>query len=225
MNSRPYRLVRRQAAAEETRARIIAAARELLAAPDGFYRFTVDAVASQAVVARMTVYNQFGSKIGLLEALFDDLAARDLVGQLRAAFGRPEPGEALAGLVAAFGWFWHSDRMVIRRIRGLAAIDVDFELAVRARDERRREALRTIVDRFAERYNRPAPGARDEVIDVLHTLTSFDTFDNLAGATRSPEDVISLVCRLTYAVLELDAGESASGVPDNRARRRTRRCT
>src|SRR6202011_5201109 len=110
----------------------------------------------------------------------DDLAARGLVERRRAAFGRPEPGEALADLIAAFGSFWHSDRIVIRRIRGLAAIDVDFEQAVRARDERRREGVRTIVGRLAKKYNKPSPDAREEVIDILHTLTSFETFDNLA---------------------------------------------
>jgi AcrR family transcriptional regulator len=163
------------------------------------------------------VYNQFGSKTGLLEALFDDLAARGLVGRLRAAFGRPEPREALADLIAAFGGFWHSDRIVLRRIRGLASIDADFEQAVRARDERRREGLRTLIGRFAAKYNRPSLDAREEVINLLHTLTSFETFDNLAGATHSPEDVVPLVCRLAHAVLEGDQDESASGVPDLRS--------
>src|SRR6516225_3805070 len=112
MNPRTYRLGRRQATVAQTRARIVAAARALLATPGGFSEFTVDAVASQAGVARMTVYNQFGSKMGLLEALFDDLAARGLVARLRAAFGRPDPREALDELIAAFGGFWHSDRIV-----------------------------------------------------------------------------------------------------------------
>lgn len=210
MKPRPYRLGQRRTAVEQTRARVVAAARALLAAPDGFSGFTVDAVAGRAGVARMTVYNQFGSKMGLLEALFDDLAARGLVGRLRAAFGRPEPREALAELIAAFGGFWQADRVVIRRIRGLAVIDGDVDRAVRARDERRREALRTIIGRFAEKYHLPSPAAQDEVINVLHTLTSFETFDNLAGASHSPEDVVPLVCRLARAVLQLDEGESAS---------------
>jgi len=225
MSPRPYRFGQRQTAVEQTRARIVAAARALLAAPDGFSGFTIDAVAGQAGVARMTVYNQFGSKMGLLEALFDDLAARGLVARLRAAFGRPEPGEALDEVIAAFGGFWHSDRVVIRRIRGLAAIDADFEQAVRARDERRREALRTVLGRFAEKYGQPPPGARDEVTDVLHTLTSFETFDNLAGTTRSPEEVVPLVCRLTRAVLRPDDGASASTVGGIRSRSRPKPCT
>jgi AcrR family transcriptional regulator len=195
---RPYRLGQRQTASEQTRARIVSAARELLAAPGGFAGFTVDAVAAQAGVARMTIYNQFGSKIGLLEALFDALAERGLVERLRAAFARSDPREALRELIAAFGGFWHSDRIVIRRIRGLAALDADFEQAVRAREERRREGLRTILSRLG-----PPAATRDEVIDVLHTLTSFETFDNLAGADRTPEEVVPLVCRLAGAVLKL----------------------
>jgi AcrR family transcriptional regulator len=220
MNPRPYRLGQRQTAVERTRARIVAAARALLAAPDGFSGFTVDAVAEQAGVARMTVYNQFGSKIGLLEALFDDLAARGLVGRLMVAFGRPEPREALTDLIAAFGGFWQSARIVIRRIRGLAAVDVDFERAVGARDERRREAFRTILGRLAEKYHKPSADALNEATDILHTLTSFETFDNLAGATRTPEEVVPVVCQLVNAVLQLDQGRPATGSPKTRPKRR-----
>jgi AcrR family transcriptional regulator len=206
MGKRPYRLGQRQASAQRTRSRIIAAARRLLAARKGISVFTVDAVASKAGVARMTVFNQFGSKRGLLEALFDELAARGLVERLRTAFCRLEPWEALDEFIAAFGGFWSSDRIVIRRIRGLAAIDPDFERGLRARDERRREGLRAIVGRLAESYNKPSADKHAEVIDLLHTLTSFETFDNVAGPTRSPDEVVPLVCRLAHAAAELGEG-------------------
>ncbi|MGH2353459.1 MAG: TetR/AcrR family transcriptional regulator [Chloroflexota bacterium] len=205
MSPRPYRLGRRQAAATQTRARIVAAARELLATSGGVAGFSIDAVGVQAGVARMTVYYQFGSKRGLLEALFDDLAARGEIGErLPAAFSRPEPLGALAALVAAFAHFWASDRLVIRRLRSLAALDTEMEQGLRARDERRRQGLRVIVGRLAARYGRPAPEAIDETVDVLHMLTSFESFDSLAGATRSPEDVAPVVLRLARAVLGLD---------------------
>ena len=74
MSPRPYRLGQRQATTDQTRTRILAAARELLAAAGGIAGFTVEAVARHADVSRMTVYYQFGSKAGLLEALFDQLA-------------------------------------------------------------------------------------------------------------------------------------------------------
>jgi AcrR family transcriptional regulator len=50
----------------------------------------------------MTVYYQFGSKAGLLEALLDDLAARGEIGErLARAFQRPDARAVLAGFVAA----------------------------------------------------------------------------------------------------------------------------
>ena len=87
MAPRPYNLGQRQASAEETRRRIVAAARDLLADESGPPGFTVDTVARRAGVARMTVYHQFRSKRGVLEALFDDLANRGLMPHLRPAFG------------------------------------------------------------------------------------------------------------------------------------------
>src|SRR5712691_10076273 len=69
MSPRPYQLGQRKAASEQTRARILAAVRALLMAPDGYSRFSIETVARQADVARMTVYHQFGSKLGLLEGL------------------------------------------------------------------------------------------------------------------------------------------------------------
>jgi AcrR family transcriptional regulator len=217
MCPRPYRAERRKEAAQQTRARIITAARELLSAGGGLSGFTVDAVASQAGVARMTVYYQFGSKGGLLEALFDDLAARGLVERLRPALCLPVPLDALDGLVAAFAGFWASDRLVLRRVRALAALDPDFEQAVRARDERRREHLRTILGRLRKGEGRAREGPLDKAVDVLHTLTSFEFFDGLAGTTSGPEEVVALVRRLARAALGLD--NRTTGRPRPRGRR------
>ncbi len=111
MSPRPYRLGQRQVTTEQTRARIIAAARELLVASDGFSGFSIDAVARKADVARMTVYHQFGSKIGLLEALSDSLAAHGGMEHLADAFRRPEPLDALDEYITVFGRFWSADRL------------------------------------------------------------------------------------------------------------------
>lgn len=54
------------------RSAILRAARELFVA-DGFDRTSVDAVAARAHVSKRTVYDYFGDKQNLLEAVFDEL--------------------------------------------------------------------------------------------------------------------------------------------------------
>src|SRR5207237_9140001 len=81
-------------------------ARELLTARAGAEPFSVEAVARRARVARMTVYHQFGSRRGLLEALFDSFAAgAELPAHLAAVFPRPDTLDALAAVVAVFARF------------------------------------------------------------------------------------------------------------------------
>ena len=199
MSPRAYRLGQRQAAVEQTRARIFKAARALLSAEGGVADFSVDAVARQAGVARMTVYYQFGSKRGLLEALFDDLAARGGMAGIAAVFHEPEPLAALHTLIAVFARFWATDRVIMRRVRSMAALDPELEQAVRNRDGWRRNHCRTVAGRLAERHGRPAPDRMDEVVDIWHTLTSFETFDTLAGEGRPIEAVAPAVERLARA--------------------------
>ena len=206
MSPRPYRLGQRQMATEQTRARILTAARELLLTSDAFSGFSIDAVARQADVARMTIYHQFGSKIGLLEALSDFLAAYGGMEQLANAFRQPDPLDALDIFITVFSRFWNSDRLVTRRLRALSALDSDFEQVVRARDERRREGLCVIMQRLVEKYGRPAPEAVDEMVNILFTLLSFENFDTLAGPMRSIEEVTPVVQRLARAALGLDEG-------------------
>jgi AcrR family transcriptional regulator len=200
---RTYRLGQREEASEQTRSRILAAARELLMAPSGFSSFSMDAVARRADVARMTVYHQFGSKIGLLEAICDSLAASGGMEQMAAAFSRPDPQEALDEYIAVFGRFWQSDRILTRRLRGLAALDPDFEQVIRARDERRRQGLRVILARLGEGHGQQEAVGSDQVIDILYTLIAFEFFDTLAGPARSLEDVVPLVAQLAHAALGL----------------------
>jgi AcrR family transcriptional regulator len=219
MSPRPYRLGQRQASVEATRARILAAARNLLAGDADISAFTVDMVAHHAGVARMTVYYQFDSKRGLLEALSDMLATRGLVGPLRDAFTRPDPVEQLDGVVNAFCGFWASDRVVIRRLHSLAALDREIGQSIHARDRRRRDLLRTICDRLAAAGRAPAPG--DAELDILHTLTSFEVYDMLAGMSRSEAETAQIVARLVRH--ELCVAAASAAPPATRPRRRSSR--
>jgi AcrR family transcriptional regulator len=199
MAPRAYNLGQRQISADQTRRRIVEAARDLLADESGPPGFTVEAVARRAGVARMTVYHQFRSKRSVLEALFDDLANRGLMPHLRPAFSEPSPARALEIVIAAFTAFWESDRIVLRRARALAALDLEVAESVRERDEMRREHLRKVLVRLL-----PGSGSKTltDTIDVLHMLTSFETFDALASAGRTREEATRIIRRLAAAQLE-----------------------
>src|SRR2546425_10343788 len=194
MTPRPYRLGRRQAAVDRTRARILTAARALLVAR-GNTDFSIEAVARRARVTRATVYQRFGSRPKLLEALFDDLALRGGMRDLADAFRHPDPEEALARFVTTFGRFWTAHRPIHRRLLALGTLDAGLERTLRARQEWRRQGLRVIVGRIRE--------APDETVDLLFALTSFQTFDVLAGPTRTPAEVAPIVLRGARTILEL----------------------
>src|SRR5579859_4577840 len=187
MSPRPYRLGQRQAAIDETRARVIAAARELLVSADPG-NFSIDAVAQHADVSRATVYYQFRSKAGLLEALFDSLGASGGMAGLADAFRRDDPLAALDEYIMVFGRFWGSDQVLHRRLRGLAALDPDLGEALRVRQEWRRRGAATLITRLTT--------------DLLFTVTSFETFDTLAGA-GTPQAAVSLIQHLAHAALTL----------------------
>ncbi|HKD10896.1 MAG TPA: TetR/AcrR family transcriptional regulator [Thermoanaerobaculia bacterium] len=200
MCPRPYRLGRRLAAGEKTRAQIVAAARKVLMAPEGPAAFSIDAVAHEAGVSRMTVYYRFESRRGLLEALFDDLAARGRMDRLAGAFRHADPVEALSEFIGVFTGFWASGRLLIRRLHGMGTMDPELGRALRAREERRRHGLDVLVRRIAERRSLPPSMTPEDVVDLLFALTSFETFDALVSGKRRPRDVAALIRRLATFV-------------------------
>ncbi len=183
MSPRPYQLGKRQAHVDEGRRRVLDAARELLGDASAYSGFTVEAVAKRADVARATVYYQFGSKTGLLEAVCDDLAEAGHMDDLGQVFANPDPVGALRGYIAAFGRCWAADRPVMRRLRALAALDPEVEAVIAARNERMRQGL-----------------------SVLHAVISFEAFDSIAGRDRDLADILPLVTALAEAVIGLRSG-------------------
>jgi AcrR family transcriptional regulator len=203
MSPRPYRLGKREEVIGQGRRRILDAARELLSVANAYPGFTVDAVARRADVARATVYYQFGSKAGLLEAVCDDLAEAGGMGDLAQVFTSSAPQAAIHGFIAAFAGFWEADRIVMRRLRALAALDPDVGTVIAARDQRRREGLRVLVSHLPASTG----SAAEQRVQMLYALTSFEIFDMLARPDRDLADVLPVVTRLAEAVLSIQAQE------------------
>src|SRR2546429_3820403 len=157
MSPRPYRLGKREAAANETRLRILEATRQVLAAEEES-DLGMEYIARRADVSRLTIYYQFKSRPGLLEALYDHLAARGNMQQMAQVFHEPDPSKALEKLIGTFVSFWSSDPVVIRRLRAMGALDEEIGAGIRARDSRRVHAAGEILRRLAisqRRKHRP----------------------------------------------------------------------
>ena len=186
MSPRAYKSPRRDAAASATRERIVAAAAAILGAADGIRKFSLDAVANKAGVTRLTVYNQFGSRRVLMEAVFDERAERGGLFRIVEAMQDPDPQAALLRIIGIFCDFWSSDPGTMRLLHAAGASDAEFAESVHERNERRRSVLSAIVRRLAA-GRAPPPKALGNLVDVLFALTSFAFFGQLTAGKRSAE--------------------------------------
>ena len=201
--ARSYRMGQREAAMDETRARVLAAAREVILGENALSGFSMELVARQAGVTRVTIYNRFGSKHGLLEALFDDMGRRGRLGEkLPETFSRPDALEALQLYITAFCEFWGSERLMNRRLRAFSILDKEFATAVESRFERRRYALENLLSRLSEHGIQSSLTEHEELLQTLLALTGFEFYDVLAGE-RSPQEVAPIVFQLVLVTLGL----------------------
>jgi AcrR family transcriptional regulator len=181
---RDYRLGRRQDSADRSRLRILAAARELL--ETGEAPPSVARVAGLAGVSRVTVYNHFGSRAGLVDALRGTLDPAGAPARLA-----PEPKAALRGRIQAACARFAGAPGLHRRLlpsgrRGPEAVEGDRVLAeaLAARDELR-----------------PGCSIR-EAADSIGLLCSFPAFDALHGdGRRSPSAVGDILMRMAGGFL------------------------
>ncbi len=163
----------------------------------------MEAIARRADVSRLTLYYQFKSRPGLLEALYDHLAMRGNMRNLAQAFHEPDPSVALEKLVRAFVGFWSSDPVVIRRLRGMAVLDPDIDQGIRARDARRKHIAREILGRVVlAGMKKLTAEQQDTAADVLSMLTSFESDEALATAGHSNSKIVATITRIARVAVD-----------------------
>jgi AcrR family transcriptional regulator len=200
MPTRRYVSPIRERAAAEKRVRVVDAASRLLREQADVASFSLDAVAKAAGVTRLTVYNQFGSRRGLLEAVFDERARQGGLGRIAEAMAMSDPRAGLDRLVEIFCDFWGGDPAV-GRLHAATALDPEFAAAVAERNERRRRAISVLAERLSRKRNQDAGSLRDAV-DLMFALTSHAMFDMLrAGRTDDA------VCRLVKSACAAALGK------------------
>jgi len=167
---------------DRTRDSILAAAKALVS-EHGAAGLSVGAVARRAGVARVTVYNRFGSKARLLEALAPPPSMRP------EADAEGDPREALLARLDQACSKWASDPALFRQ---LGRLDSDHD---QERDRRLAERLAT-GDAL-----RPGCSIR-EAEEVIGALASFDLFDRLhRDGRRTPAAVAAILQRMASGIL------------------------
>ena len=202
MSPRPYRLGAREAAVDDTRRRILDAARALFSSA-GFHGASLDKMAARADVARATVYHHFGSKLGLLDALMLDTQERAGMNQLaRIEAEQPTAADALRAGLRAHCRCWAREQILFRNLLGLAAVDPEARKVVDRHDARWRAGIEAFTERL-DREGALRPGwTTEQAATVLHLLFSFETFDRLhARNDQSVDATAELLIALAAAAV------------------------
>jgi AcrR family transcriptional regulator len=172
---RPYRLGHRQAAVERTSRSILEAAQRELSEGRSL---SLGAVARRAGVTRATVYNRFGSRAALLDALAPRTTAAEPSAQ--------DPREAVHDYLVGLCHQWAANPALYRHLPA----------TVESVTARRLAGHLATLDAL-----RPGCSLR-EAQDVLATLGSFPTFDRLhQDGRRSAPAVAEILMRLAAGIL------------------------
>ena len=201
MNARAYRQSRRAAASAATRQRVLDAARDQLLTAEPF---TMEAVARRAQVSRVTVYDQFGDRDRLREAVFDHLAETGGLARIPWAFAAADPAEGIGRLADVFSGFYAAHRTVIRRLHALSALKAGEGELPPDRNLRRRHILTVLLERLVKLPENRELDVEGTAI-TLHALTSFEFYDQLASAdptTQASERVRDLVAMVLKRAAE-----------------------
>jgi len=186
--SRPYHSPARQRQAEQTRARILAAARDLFRSA-GYAATTMEAIASSAQVSAKTVEAAFGSKRGVLAALVDPLSSagppRHLVEQIRAA---ADPRERLRLVAELTRHAYEASVPEFELLRGASAIAPEVAAAASQVESRRYANQVRMIGYLREQRVLRADLDAAEATDIIWALTSYDTYRALVTERAwSPE--------------------------------------
>ena len=173
---RPYHSSVRHRQAEETRRRILVAARELFESR-GYAGTTFEAIAELAEVSPKTVAAVFGSKSALLAEVINpeafSLRARQLIEELRAL---DDPPRQLSLVAQITRQAYEPLAGELELLRTAGAVAPELADAARQIEARRRQNQARLVTSLRERGALRPDLSLEQATDVLWALTGFDLY-------------------------------------------------
>jgi AcrR family transcriptional regulator len=174
---RRYDATRRRAAAEATRARVVASARRLFA-ERGYGATSIAAIARDASVSVQTVYAAFTSKRGLLFAVLDAADAQAEAASLREALvaAGGDPHRQLRLVVEFCVRFNRQAFDLVEIVRAAGSSDPDLAALRHEGKGRRLQALTGVVHAWAAHGALRHGLSPREAVDVAWTLCGADAY-------------------------------------------------
>lgn len=174
MAMRPYTAARRRESVE-TVDRVLKAAERLIK-EDAFHAATMDELAVAAGVSRATVFNRFGSKLGVLEALFTRGMEGPEMAAVQEALALDDPVAALDAVVEAGCAIWEACGFVVQQLQAVAVLEPDAAALIDQQRDEQRADLQGLTRRLAKE-GRLRPGlSQTRATATLHMLTSLESF-------------------------------------------------
>jgi AcrR family transcriptional regulator len=174
MAMRPYTAARRRESSESVD-RVLEAAERLIK-EDAFHAATMEELAAAAGVSRATVFNRFGSKLGVLEALFKRGMEGPEMAAIQEALALEDPVAALDAVVEAGCEIWQACGFVVQQLQAVAVLEPDAAAFVDQQQGQQRAELQDLTRRLAKAGKlRPGLGEA-RATATLHMLTSLESF-------------------------------------------------
>ncbi len=194
MGTRRYDMKARNLALDATKASAVKAAYDILL--DSKSRdLGLEAVAARVGVTRVTLYNQFGSRTGLLLALFAELGRRIGADRVHVVMRLPDPVAAMTKTIQASTRGLKREQHAVRKLFAFAALDAEVQKEVTRAERARRSSLLHLAKRLSA--ERPLRVGVREAAALLASLTSFQAFEAFAvdaGARLVEQRLLHVAC-------------------------------
>lgn len=179
MGKRGYEQRQRAQSAEATRQRVIDATRACLIETP-VVALSLERIAERAGVARRTIYQIFGSRAGLFEAIEQDLMQRGGFIEVQNAFNlNTDARQILIELLPAGAHLLEREEAILRALFLQSLISPDAASLSKHLDEGRIGGMRHLAHLLVEQGYTRADLTETEVGDILSLLTDFATYDQL----------------------------------------------
>ena len=178
MATRPYTRRRTNAKSVDS---VLDAAERLIREGE-FHSTTVEALAEEAGISRATVFNRFGSKLGVLEALVERCFTGPEMRAIKQALKVEDPVTALEATIEASCAIWEAQGFIVEHLYAIVVLEPGAAVLINEVEADQRSDLHGLTRRLA-RSDRLRPGLGEaRAAATLHMLTSLETFLRLRRA-------------------------------------------